>query len=63
MDTPKEGSSRWISPQQEDEALLGSNINVLQPSLECLASKDFRVTNQLLALHTEDRIPTVKNKK
>ena len=59
-DTPKKGSSRWIFPQPEDEALLGSNINVLQPSLEFLASKDFWVTNQMLALHKEDRIPAVK---
>ena len=62
-DTPKEGSCRSIFPQKEDEALLGSNKNVLQPSLQCLPSKDFRTSNRVLAMPKEDRIPAGKKEK
>lgn len=59
-DTPREESLICFFHRLEDEALLKSNRDALQPSRGCLASKDYPKVNPLLGKSREDRNPACR---
>lgn len=58
-DTPKEGSWERICHQQEDEVLLESNKDALQPSQLYLPLKELQILDPKLAMHMVDKIPAL----